>query len=145
MNAEQLEHDNLKQEWEEIATQELYANIDPAKLHPPSSSTVQQAARPQMQWPLDDGDDHFMDREDDSFGFQGMWEIITVDQEEERQARELEDFGKYMEQLLLPHEPNLEEDDTTVPCAVAGLEDLGMYNLYNIYALCFDPCCLQQT
>jgi len=56
-----------------------------------------------------------------------------VDQEGEQRDRELEDFGEYTEQLLLPQEPNPDEDDTTVPSAVTGLEDLGMKIVYNSY------------
>jgi hypothetical protein len=49
MNMEQLAHDKLMQQQEALATQELYSNVDPVKLHPPSSSKVQQAECPQMQ------------------------------------------------------------------------------------------------
>jgi len=62
-NTEQLAHNKLKQQREQLATQKLYSNVNPAE-------------RPQMQWLSDDGGDFPMDSEGDILGFQGMQEIL---------------------------------------------------------------------
>ena len=48
-------------------------------------------------------------------GFTAMRDVISHAQEQERMARELDDFVQYTEQVLLPHEPEPTEEGLSIP------------------------------
>ncbi|KAF8519952.1 hypothetical protein JB92DRAFT_3112037 [Gautieria morchelliformis] len=88
--------------------------------------SIHKEARPQMGWvDAPDGDD-YLDREVDLKTFDGMRELMTAKEEKERVIRELDDMAEYMDQILLPQEPDLEEEDLSVPHAVAGMDGLDL-------------------
>ncbi|KAF8491434.1 hypothetical protein JB92DRAFT_3100513, partial [Gautieria morchelliformis] len=72
-----------------------------------------------------DGDD-YLDREVDLKTFDGMRELMTAKEEKERVIGELDNMAEYMDQILLPQEPDLEEEDLSVPHAVAGMDGLDL-------------------
>ncbi|KAF8514684.1 hypothetical protein JB92DRAFT_3115468 [Gautieria morchelliformis] len=88
--------------------------------------SVHKEARPQMGWvDAPDGDD-YLDREVDLKTFDGMRELMTAKEEKECVIRELDDMAEYMDQILLPQEPDLEEEDLSVLHAVAGMDGLDL-------------------
>ncbi|KAF8494495.1 hypothetical protein JB92DRAFT_3126914 [Gautieria morchelliformis] len=88
--------------------------------------SIHKEARPQMGWvDAPDGDD-YLDREVGLKTFNGMRELMTAKEEKERVIRELDDMAEYMDQILLPQDPDLEEEDLSVPHAVAGMDGLDL-------------------
>ncbi|KAF8501219.1 hypothetical protein JB92DRAFT_3213844 [Gautieria morchelliformis] len=76
--------------------------------------SIHKEARPQMGWvDAPDGDD-YLDREVDLKTFDGMRELMTAKEEKECVIRELDDMVEYMDQSLLPQEPDLEEEDLSL-------------------------------
>jgi hypothetical protein len=71
--------------------------------------------------------DRGMSDEEDAVALERARNILTVDEEKQRLARELEDFGEYGDEVVLPVEAYTDEDDATVPDLIAGLGDMGAY------------------
>jgi hypothetical protein len=123
---ERLEHKKRKHQKEIEAAIAPYQSFEEASVSCPADSAAP-LARPQMESCEDMDVDRGMSDEEDAVALERARNILTVDEEKQRLAQELEDFGEYGDEVVLPVKAYTDEDDATVPDLIAGLGDMGMY------------------